>query len=182
MALHIPSPPVSGLRIGPLDIHVYGLMYVIGITLAVLITRRRWSAVNGDPALVADVAIWAVPAGIIGGRIYFDLTTPKYISHHWWGAFAVWDGGLGIWGGVALAAVAGAWRVRRAGADTRQFMDAVAPALLVAQAIGRIGNYFKPGTVRRPDQPAVGLAESRRSSGPRATRRTQRSSPPSCMS
>ena len=142
MALHIPSPPVSGLRIGPLDIHVYGLMYVIGITLAVLITRRRWSAVNGDPALVADVTIWAVPAGIIGGRIYFDLTTPKYISHHWWGAFAVWDGGLGIWGGVALAAVAGAWRVRRAGADTRQFMDAVAPALLVAEAIGRIGNYF----------------------------------------
>ena len=142
MALHIPSPPVSGLRIGPLDIHVYGLMYVIGITLAVLITRRRWSAVNGDPALVADVAIWAVPAGIIGGRIYFDLTTPKYIPHHWWGAFAVWDGGLWIWGGVALAAVAGAWRVRRAGADTRQFMDAVAPALLVAQAIGRVGNYF----------------------------------------
>ena len=142
MTLHIPSPPVSGLHAGPLGIHVYGLMYVIGITLAVLITRRRWSAVNGDPALVADVAIWAVPAGIIGGRIYFDLTTPKYIPHHWWGAFAVWDGGLGIWGGVALAAVAGAWRVRRASADTRQFMDAVAPALLVAQAIGRIGNYF----------------------------------------
>ena len=85
MTLHIPSPPVSGLHAGPLGIHVYGLMYVIGITLAVLITRRRWSAVNGDPALVADVAIWAVPAGIIGGRIYFDLTTPKYIPHHWWG-------------------------------------------------------------------------------------------------
>lgn len=83
-----------------------------------------------------------VPAGIIGGRIYFDVTTPKYIPHHWWGIFAVWDGGLGIWGGVALAAVAGAWRVRRAGSDTFRFMDAVAPALLVAQAIGRIGNYF----------------------------------------
>ncbi len=181
MALHIPSPPVSGLRIGPLDIHVYGQMYVIGITLAVLITRRRWSAVNGDPALVADVAIWAVPAGIIGGRIYFDLTTPKYIPHHWWGAFAVWDGGLGIWGGVALAAVAGAWRVRRAGADTRQFMDAVAPALLVAQAIGRIGNYLTRNcSAARPA--CRGACRSRRSSGPRATRRTQRSSPPSCMS
>ena len=142
MALHIPSPPANGLRLGPLDIHVYGLMYVIGITLAILITQRRWRAQGGDPGLVADVAIWAVPAGIIGGRIYFDITTPKYIPHHWWGIFAVWDGGLGIWGGVALAAVAGAWRVRRAGADTRQFMDAVAPALLVAQAIGRIGNYF----------------------------------------
>jgi len=71
----------------------------------------------------------------------------------------VWDGGLGIWGGVALAAVAGAWRVRRAGADTRQFMDAVAPALLVAQAIGRIGNYFNQELFGGPDQPAVGLAD-----------------------
>src|SRR6202035_40693 len=97
---------------------------------------------GGDPALVGDVAIWAVPAGIVGGRIYFDLTTPKYIPHHWYGVFAVWDGGLGIWGGIALAAVVGIWRVRRAGADVGVFMDAVAPALLVAQGIGRIGNYF----------------------------------------
>jgi prolipoprotein diacylglyceryl transferase len=142
MALHIPSPPSSGFHLGPVFIHVYGLMYVLGITLAVLITRRRWKARGGDPGLVADVALWGVPAGIVGGRIYFDLTTPRYIPHHWYGIFAVWDGGLGIWGGVALAAVVGAWRVRRAGADTGLFMDAVAPALLVAQAIGRVGNYF----------------------------------------
>ncbi len=88
------------------------------------------------------MAIWAVPAGIIGGRIYFDLTTPKYIPHHWYGVLAVWDGGLGIWGGIALAAVVGVWRVRRSGASAVLFMDAVAPALLVAQAIGRVGNYF----------------------------------------
>jgi prolipoprotein diacylglyceryl transferase len=83
-----------------------------------------------------------VPAGIIGGRIYFDITTPKYIPHHWYGIFAVWDGGLGIWGGIALGAAAGIWRVRRHGADAGLFADAVAPALLVAQAAGRIGNYF----------------------------------------
>ncbi len=142
MALHIPSPPVNGFHIGPAFIHFYGLMYVAGITLAILITQRRWKAVGGDPGLVGDVAIWAVPAGIVGGRIYFDLTTPKYIPHHWYGVFAVWDGGLGIWGGIALAAVVGAWRVRRHGASAALFMDAVAPALLVAQAIGRIGNYF----------------------------------------
>jgi prolipoprotein diacylglyceryl transferase len=123
-------------------IHFYGLMYVIGITAAIVITQRRWKAAGGDPSLVGDVALWAVPAGIIGGRIYFDLTTPKYIPHHWYGIFAVWDGGLGIWGAIAVAAVAGAWRVRRRGADVAQFMDAVAPALLVAQAIGRVGNYF----------------------------------------
>ncbi len=138
----IPSPPVNGFHIGPAYIHFYGLMYVIGITLAIIITQRRWKAVGGDPGLVGDVAIWAVPAGIIGGRIYFDLTTPKYIPHHWYGVLAVWDGGLGIWGGIALAAVVGVWRVRRSGASAALFMDAVAPALLVAQAIGRVGNYF----------------------------------------
>ena len=142
MMAQIPSPPVSGFHIGPAFIHFYGLMYVIGITAAILITRRRWKARGGDPSLVGDVAIWAVPAGIAGGRIYFDITTPRYIPHHWYGIVAVWDGGLGIWGAVALAAVAGAWRVRRRGADVAQFMDAVAPALLVAQAIGRVGNYF----------------------------------------
>jgi prolipoprotein diacylglyceryl transferase len=142
MALHIPSPPVNGFHIGPAFIHIYGLMYVVGIALAIVITQRRWKALGGDPALVGDVAIWAVPAGIVGGRIYFDITTPKYIPHHWWGVFAVWDGGLGIWGGIALAVLVGAWRVRRHGATVGLFANAVAPALLVAQAIGRIGNYF----------------------------------------
>ena len=83
MALHIPSPPSSGIHLGPAYIHAYGLMYVIGITLAIWITRRRWAAAGGDPALVTDVALWAVPAGIIGGRIYFDLTTPADIPHVW---------------------------------------------------------------------------------------------------
>src|SRR6476659_1948242 len=102
MPQFIPSPSVNGFYVGPAFIHVYGLMYVVGITAAILITQRRWKAVGGDPGLVGDVAIWAVPAGIIGGRIYFDLTTPQYIPHHWYGVFAVWDGGLGIWGGIAL--------------------------------------------------------------------------------
>jgi prolipoprotein diacylglyceryl transferase len=146
----IPSPPVNGVHIGPAFIHFYALMYLVGITLAIVITRRRWRAAGGDPALVGDVALWAVPAGIIGGRIYFDLTTPADIPHHWWGVFAVWSGGLGIWGAVALAAVVGAWRVRRCGADVRLFMDAVAPALLAAQAIGRIGNYFNQELFGRP--------------------------------
>jgi len=138
----LPSPQTNGLHVGPLFIHVYGLMYVVGIALAIYITRRRWKAAGGDPALVADVATWGVPAGIIGGRIYFDITTPADIPHHWWGIFAVWSGGLGIWGGVALGGAVGVWRVRRAGASASVFANAIAPALLVAQAIGRIGNYF----------------------------------------
>lgn len=142
VALSIPSPPVNGFSIGGLPIHFYGLMYVVGITWAVWLSRRRWRAAGGDPDLVDEVAIWSVPAGLVGGRIYFDLTTPAVMPHHWWGPFAIWDGGLGIWGGVALAAVVGLLRVRRHGADAMRFMDAVAPGLLMAQGIGRIGNYF----------------------------------------
>jgi prolipoprotein diacylglyceryl transferase len=146
----IPSPPTNGIHVGPLFIHVYGLMYVVGISLAIYITGRRWAAAGGDRSLVYDVALWAVPAGIVGGRIYFDLTTPFDMPHHWWGPFAVWDGGLGIWGGIALAAIVGSWRVHRAGASVGVFMNAVAPALLVAQAVGRIGNYFNQELFGKP--------------------------------
>jgi prolipoprotein diacylglyceryl transferase len=146
----IPSPSSNGFHLGPLFIHFYGLMYVIGITLAVLITQRRARNAGGDPAVVGDVALWAVPAGIIGGRIYFDITTPSQIPHVWYGVFAVWSGGLGIWGGIAAGVLVGAWRVRRAGQSVALFADAVAPALLVAQAIGRIGNYFNQELFGRP--------------------------------
>ena len=138
----IPSPSINGFYLGPLYIRFYGLMYVVGIALAIYIARRRWKALGGSVDLVDEVALWGVPAGIIGGRIYFDITTPAEIPPHWWGVFAVWQGGLGIWGGIALAAVVGIWRVRRTGASVGRFMDAVAPAILVAQAIGRLGNYF----------------------------------------
>ena len=139
---YIPSPPVNGFHIGPLFVHFYGLMYVIGITLAILITQRRIRSSGGDASIVGDIAIWAVPAGIIGGRIYFDITTPADIPHVWYGPFAVWTGGLGIWGGIAAGALAGVWRVKRRGLRVAPIADAIAPALLVAQAVGRIGNYF----------------------------------------
>jgi len=157
MSAYIPSPPINSFHIGPLDIHFYALMYLVGIAFAVLITRRRYRAVGGDPELVGDVALWSVPAGIIGGRIYFDITTPMDIPHVWYGPFAIWDGGLGIWGGVALAAVVGAWRLRRHGVNVALFMDAVAPALLVAQGIGRIGNYFNKELFGRPTSLPWGL-------------------------
>jgi prolipoprotein diacylglyceryl transferase len=146
----LPSPSVNGFHIGPLFIHVYGLMYVVGIALAIVIIRRRWRAVGGDPDLVSEVALWAVPAGIIGGRIYFDITTPADIPPHWWGAFAVWSGGLGVWGGIAAGALVGWWRVRRSGASPGLFASATAPALLVAQAVGRIGNYFNQELFGKP--------------------------------
>jgi len=146
----IPSPPTNGFSVGPLFVHFYGLMYVIGITLAVLITQRRVRGYGGDPAIVGDVALWAVPAGIIGGRIYFDITTPSQIPHEWYGFLAIWQGGLGIWGGVLGGALAGVWRLRRRGIQVGPFADAVAPALLVAQAVGRIGNYFNQELFGKP--------------------------------
>ena len=129
----IPSPTVSGFHVGPVEVHFYALGYLAGIALAVLIAGRRWRASGGDPELVSEVALWVVPAGIIGGRIYFDVTTPMDIPHVWYGVFAVWTGGLGIWGGVAAGALVGAWRVRRHGIAVGPFANAVAPALLVAQ-------------------------------------------------
>src|SRR3984885_7798694 len=155
---YLPSPPIDSFHIGPLGIPFYALGYIIGITLAILITRRRWRALGGDPDVVNDLALWVVPAGIIGGRIYFDITTPNDIPHVWYGVFAVWTGGLGIWGGVALAAIVGAWRLRRLGISVGPFANAVAPALLVAQAVGRIGNYFNKELFGKPTTLTLGLA------------------------
>src|SRR4051812_24283250 len=142
---HIPSPPISSFNIGPLVVHFYALSYLVGIALAIIITRRRWRAVGGDPDIVGDIALWSVPAGIIGGRIYFDITTPMDIPHVWYGVFAVWDGGLGIWGGIALATVVGLWRLRPLGVDPAPVMGAGAPALLGAPGIGPVREYLHKG-------------------------------------
>lgn len=138
----IPSPGFSGFHLGPLEVHMYALGYIVGIAIAVVLTRRRWKAVGGDSELVDDVAFWSVPAGLVGGRLYFDITTPNVMPPHWWGPFAIWDGGLGLWGGVLVATFVGIWRVRRSGGSASAFMDAAAPGILIAQAVGRIGNYF----------------------------------------
>jgi prolipoprotein diacylglyceryl transferase len=142
MDASIPSPAASGFHLGPFDVHAYGLLYVVALVLAVLITVRRWEAQGGSRELVYDVAMWVFPAGLVGGRLYFLATSWSEVPPHWWGPFAVWDGGLGIWGGIALGSAVGLWRLHRAGVSPCPFMDAAAPALLVGQAVGRIGNYF----------------------------------------
>jgi prolipoprotein diacylglyceryl transferase len=149
----IPSPSQNGWYIGPFFVHAYGVAYVFAVAAAILVTRWRWARAGGDPKLPQDTAIWAFPAGLIGGRIYFLITTPSQIPPHWWGPFAIWKGGLGIWGGIAAGTAVGLWYVhRRLGSWslTRCFADATAPALLVAQAIGRIGNYFNQELFGKP--------------------------------
>jgi prolipoprotein diacylglyceryl transferase len=138
----IPSPHSNGLHLGPFFVHAYGLAYVVALVAAVAITTRRWERAGENRELVYEVAMWGFPAGLIGGRLYFLATSWDQVPGHWWGPFAVWDGGLGIWGGIACGTLAGLWVLRRRGADIPRFLDAAAPALLVAQAIGRVGNYF----------------------------------------
>ena len=142
MVAAIPSPASNGIHLGPVFLHAYGLAYVVALVVAITITTRRWEARGGSRELVYEVALWGFPAGLIGGRLYFLATSWNEVPHHWWGPLAVWQGGLGIWGGIAGGTLAGLWVLRRRGADIAGFMDAAAPGLLVAQAIGRIGNYF----------------------------------------
>ena len=149
---YIPSPPHNGFYLGPLFVHAYGLAYVFAVAAAIFVTRWRWRKVGGDPDLCYEAAAWGFPAGLIGGRIYFLITTPSQIPPHWWGPFAIWKGGLGIWGGIICGVLGGFYIVRKrlTHGDVLRFMDAVAPALLVAQAIGRIGNYFNQELFGKP--------------------------------
>jgi prolipoprotein diacylglyceryl transferase len=153
----IPSPSFNGIHLGPFEIRIYGLMYILAVLAAVGISRRRWEAQGGSRELVYDVAMWGFPAGLIGGRLYFLATSWNEVPDDWWGPFAVWKGGLGIWGGIALGTLVGIWRLHRAGADIPLFLDAAAPGLLVAQAIGRIGNYFNQELFGRPTSLPWGL-------------------------
>jgi prolipoprotein diacylglyceryl transferase len=148
----IPSPPHNGFYLGPLFIHAYGIAYVFAVAAAILVARRRWAKAGGDPDLVYEIAMWGFPAGLLGGRIYFLITTPSQIPPHWWGPFAIWEGGLGIWGGILGGVLAGLWRLNKhlSREDVRRFMDAAAPGLLCAQAIGRIGNYFNQELFGKP--------------------------------
>jgi prolipoprotein diacylglyceryl transferase len=149
---YIPSPSNNGFHIGPIFVHVYGLSYVVGVGLAILLTRILWKREGGDPNLPQEIALWAFPAGVIGARIYFLVTTPSRIPPHWWGPFAIWKGGLGSWGGVTVGTLVGIWVVRRRldRARVRRFMDVAAPGILLATCCVRVGNYFNQELFGKP--------------------------------
>ena len=156
----IPSPPTGVYRVGPLTIHMYGLMLLLAIAAAIWLTGKRWVRWGGDWDLVYRVAIWGVIFGIVGARVYHLITSwnqDAAIHAHWYGPFAVWSGGLGIWGAIPFGVAAGAWVVRRSGNSIRLFMDAVAPGLLLAQGIGRWGNYWNQELYGRPTTLPWGL-------------------------
>jgi prolipoprotein diacylglyceryl transferase len=142
----IPSPSQGVWYLGPIPIRAYALCILLGIVVAIWYGQKRWTQRGGGPGIVGDVAIWAVPFGIVGGRLYHVISDNQiYFGPDGKGllaAFRIWDGGLGIWGAIVLGGV-GAWiGVRRRGIPLPPFADAIAPAVILAQAIGRFGNWF----------------------------------------
>jgi len=141
----IPSPDRGVWHLGPVPIRAYALCIIAAIIVAILWGERRWQARGGAAGTVTDIAVFAVPFGLVGGRLYHVATDwQKYFGPggNPIGALMVWEGGLGIWGAIALGGL-GAWiGCRRRGIPLPALADAVAPAIVAAQAIGRLGNWF----------------------------------------
>jgi prolipoprotein diacylglyceryl transferase len=155
--LSIPSPSSSTIDIGPLSIHFYGLTLLVAIAAAVGITGLRWTKRGGDWDLIFRVAVWGVAFGIVGARLYHVITSWNELPDEWWGPFAIWKGGLGVWGGIGLGCIVGAIVAHRSGASVAKLADCVAPALLVAQGIGRFGNWWNQELFGKPTSLPWGL-------------------------
>jgi prolipoprotein diacylglyceryl transferase len=154
----IPSPSSGEVSVGGVALHAYGVMLLLGILAATWLTGYRWTRRGGDWDLVFRVAMWGVAGGVIGARLYHVVTSWSEVPDpKWQGVFEIWEGGLGIWGGIAGGVIAGAWVVHRSGNSVFAFMDAVAPGLLLAQAIGRWGNYFNQELYGKPTDLPWGL-------------------------
>lgn len=145
----IPAPGWDGFHLGPVTIYAYALCIVAGMVVALWLSSRRWKSRGGPEGSIIDISIWAIIFGLVGARLYHVFSSPTaYFGPNFDGTgdltkiWRVWEGGLGIWGAVALGAV-GAWiACRRYGFKLSAYADVVAPGVLLAQAIGRLGNYF----------------------------------------
>jgi phosphatidylglycerol---prolipoprotein diacylglyceryl transferase len=137
----IASPSSNSIELGPLTFNYYGLAIAFGVLAGVWLAQKRWSAVGGGPEDISRLAMWVVPAGLVGARLYY-LTTDWRYDDGIANAFKIWEGGLGIPGGVAAGALTVWWFARREGWDVPKLLDAAAPGLPLAQAIGRFGNWF----------------------------------------
>ena len=142
MLASIPSPSQNTFALGPLAIHAYGVILAIAVLVAAGIAQRRWLAKGHAAAELSDLLVWIVIAGVVGARLYHVITDYELFTHDPLGTVEIWRGGLGIWGAVAGGGAALVILARRRHMDVGALIDSIAPALLVAQAIGRWGNYF----------------------------------------
>lgn len=140
--LTIPAPSVSRFHLGPIDVHLYGIIIALAILVGISLAMRFYRRIDGDPNEIVDLAVWAIPAGILGARLYHVLTDLGDYEGAWVRTLFVWDGGLGIWGAVGGGALAVWWQARRKQIPFAVIADIAAPALAASQAIGRWGNYF----------------------------------------
>lgn len=166
MLRSIPTPSISVLEFGPFSVHAYALCIITGVAVAIWLGNKRFIAAYPDArGVVSDVAIVAVPAGVLGGRLYHVITTPENFfgaGGHPENILKIWQGGLGIWGAIALGALGAfiAYRVmarKRSLPQFRYFADAIAPGILLAQALGRWGNWFNAELFGRPTNLPWGL-------------------------
>lgn len=147
----IPSPSTGVLQLGPLRLNAYGAMIALGVVAAVWLSGRRLEKRGaGTREVMSAIAMWGVPAGVIGGRIYHVITDWELFRNHPERIVQIWKGGLGIWGGIFLGVVVGIWEGRRRGIATSVLLTCVAPALPLAQSIGRWGNWFNQELFGRP--------------------------------
>ncbi|MGH2700052.1 MAG: prolipoprotein diacylglyceryl transferase [Actinomycetota bacterium] len=138
----IPSPESNTFNIGPLEVHFYGLFIAIGAMLAVFIARRRYAARGGAIEVADGAAFWALICGFLGARLAYVSTHLDRFDGRWWAILFIWEGGLALFGGLTGGALGAYFHLRKHGGDLPAFADAAAPALPLAQAIGRLGNYF----------------------------------------
>jgi prolipoprotein diacylglyceryl transferase len=146
----IPPPPFSGFQLGPLDVRMYGLLIALGAYLALRWATRRYERFGGDPEVAERVALWVLAAGFLGARIGYVIPRFDRFLDDPLSILYIWEGGLALFGGLFAGTVVGAVLIRRLGGDTPAFADAVAPAVPLAQAIGRWGNYFNQELYGRP--------------------------------
>ncbi|SFB37109.1 Prolipoprotein diacylglyceryl transferase [Amycolatopsis marina] len=162
---NIPSPDRGVWEIGPVPLRAYALCIIAGIVIAIWWGERRWMERGGSKGTIVDIAVYAVPFGLIGGRLYHVITDNQLYfgeGRNPVDALKIWDGGLGIWGAIALGGV-GAWiACRRKGIPLPAVADAVAPGIVVAQAVGRLGNYFNQELYGAPTDLPWGLEIYRR--------------------
>jgi prolipoprotein diacylglyceryl transferase len=154
---YLPSPDRGVWYLGPVPLRAYALCILLGVVVGVVWGDRRWRARGGRKGTVADLATIVVPAGIVGARLYHVVTTPRPYLEDPLSALYIWEGGLGIPGGIAGGALAAVLLARRRGIAPAALTDAIAPCLAVAQAIGRFGNYFNQELFGRPTTLPWGL-------------------------
>jgi prolipoprotein diacylglyceryl transferase len=157
LAGYIPSPAHGIVNVGPLPLHAYGLMLALGVLAAAKISEVRWRRMGGDPKVIAEIAVPVVIAGVVGARLYHLFTGYKWSEGGVIGAFEIWKGGLSIWGAVAGGLIAVIVMARIKHVDVLMLMDAIGPAVAVAQAIGRWGNWFNQELFGRPTTLPWGL-------------------------